>query len=39
MKETGTHALLVDMTESIRRTFGHVARHEEGIQDPLRTIP
>jgi transglutaminase-like putative cysteine protease len=37
-EETGTHALLIDMTESIRRTFRHVARHERGIQDPLRTI-
>ena len=36
--ETGAHALLVDMTQSIRRTFRHVARHERGIQDPLRTI-
>ena len=37
-EETGTHALLIDMTESIRKTFRHVARHERGIQDPLRTI-
>jgi transglutaminase-like putative cysteine protease len=37
-KKTGTHALLVDMTESIWRTFGHTARHERGIQDPLRTL-
>ena len=28
-----THALLVDMTQTIRRTFRHVARHEKGIQD------
>src|SRR6202035_2846503 len=33
-----THALLVDMTQTIRRTFRHVARHEKGIQDPIRTI-
>jgi transglutaminase-like putative cysteine protease len=33
-----THALLVDMTRTIRRTFKHVARHERGIQEPLRTI-
>ena len=33
-----THALLVDMTRTIRRTFKHVARHEKGIQDPLRTL-
>jgi transglutaminase-like putative cysteine protease len=37
-EETGTHALLVDMTETIWRTFGHTARHERGIQDPLRTL-
>ena len=28
-----THDLLVDMTQTIRRTFKHVARHEKGIQD------
>ena len=33
-----THVLLVDMTRTIRRTFRHVARHEKGIQDPIRTI-
>ena len=33
-----THALLVDMTRTIRRTLGHVARREKGIQDPIRTI-
>jgi transglutaminase-like putative cysteine protease len=33
-----THALLVGMTRTIRRTFRHVARHEKGIQDPIRTI-
>jgi hypothetical protein len=37
-EETGTHALLVDITESIWRAFAHVARHERGIQDPLRTL-
>ena len=26
------------MTQTIRRTFRHVARHEKGIQDPIRTI-
>ena len=31
-------SLLVDMTQTIRRTFKHVARHEKGIQDPLRTL-
>lgn len=33
-----THALLVDMTQTIRRTFKHVSRHEKGIQDPLVTL-
>ena len=33
-----THDLLVDMTQSIRRSFKHVARHQKGIQDPLRTL-
>jgi transglutaminase-like putative cysteine protease len=33
-----THALLVDMTKTIRQTFRHVARHENGIQDPLHTL-
>jgi transglutaminase-like putative cysteine protease len=33
-----THTLLVDMTQTIRRTFRHAARHEKGIQDPLRTL-
>ncbi len=33
-----THALLVGMTQTIRRTFKHVARHERGIQHPLRTL-
>ena len=33
-----THELLVDMTQTIKRTFKHVARHEKGIQDPVRTL-
>jgi transglutaminase-like putative cysteine protease len=33
-----THDLLVDMTRSIRHTFKHEARHEKGIQDPVRTL-
>ncbi len=33
-----THALLVNMTQIIQRTFRHLARHEKGIQDPVRTI-
>ena len=33
-----SHALLVNMTLTIRRTFRHLARHEKGIQDPVRTI-
>jgi len=30
--------LLVDMTQTIKRTFKHLARHEKGIQDPARTL-
>jgi transglutaminase-like putative cysteine protease len=30
--------LLADMTHTIKRTFKHVARHEKGIQDPIRTL-
>ena len=33
-----THEMLVTMTQTIRRTFKHVARHQKGIQDPLRTL-
>jgi transglutaminase-like putative cysteine protease len=33
-----THELLVEMTQTIRRTFKHAARHEKGIQDPLQTL-
>lgn len=33
-----THKLLVDMTQSIRRTFKHTARHEKGTHDPVRTL-
>jgi transglutaminase-like putative cysteine protease len=33
-----TCALLVDMTQTIRRAFKHVARHEKGTQDPIRTL-
>ena len=34
----GTHALLVGMTRTIRRTFKHRARHEKGVQVPARTL-
>ena len=34
----GTHELLVDMTQTIERTFRHVARHEKGTQDPIQTL-
>jgi hypothetical protein len=37
-RSADTHALLVDMTQTIHRTFRQVARHEKGIQDPIRTI-
>jgi transglutaminase-like putative cysteine protease len=33
-----THALLVDMTRTMRRSFKHVARHEKGVQDPVLTL-
>jgi transglutaminase-like putative cysteine protease len=33
-----TRELLVEMTQTINRTFKHVARHEMGIQDPVRTL-
>ena len=33
-----THALLVDMTQTIRRSFKHIARHEKGVQDPVLTL-
>jgi transglutaminase-like putative cysteine protease len=33
-----THQLLVDMTETIEKTFKHVARHEKGVQEPVRTL-
>jgi transglutaminase-like putative cysteine protease len=33
-----THALLVGMTEGIRRTFQHGARHQHGTRDPLETL-
>jgi transglutaminase-like putative cysteine protease len=33
-----THELLVDMTQTVRRTFRHMARHEKGTQDPIRTL-
>jgi len=30
--------LLVDMTQTMKRTFKHAARHEKGIRDPIRTL-
>ena len=33
-----THELLVDMTQTLRRSFKHMARHEKGTQDPIRTL-
>jgi transglutaminase-like putative cysteine protease len=35
---TNTHALLVNLTRTIKQTFTYVARHEKGIQDPLLTL-
>jgi transglutaminase-like putative cysteine protease len=33
-----TRDLLVDMTQTINRTFKHVPRHDKGIQDPVETL-
>jgi transglutaminase-like putative cysteine protease len=33
-----TRDLLVNMTQTINRAFKHVARHDKGIQDPVRTL-
>jgi transglutaminase-like putative cysteine protease len=33
-----TRELLVGMTQTIRRTFNHVARHEKGTLDPIQTL-
>ena len=33
-----THALLVNLTWTIQKTFIHVAQHEKGIQHPLHTL-
>jgi transglutaminase-like putative cysteine protease len=33
-----TAELLAGMAQTIKRTFKHAARHEKGIQDPLRTL-
>ena len=33
-----TRALLVSMTQAIRAEFAYVARHEAGVQEPLRTL-
>jgi transglutaminase-like putative cysteine protease len=33
-----TRELLVDMTQTIRRTFKHAARHEKGTLDPIQTL-
>jgi transglutaminase-like putative cysteine protease len=35
---TNLSDLLVDMTQTIKRTFKHAARHEKGIRDPSRTL-
>jgi hypothetical protein len=35
---TNTHALLVNLTRTIKQTFTYVARHEKGIQHPLLTL-
>jgi transglutaminase-like putative cysteine protease len=33
-----TYELLVDMTQTIKRTFKHKARHEKGTQNPAQTL-
>ncbi len=33
-----TAKLLVEMTQTIKRNFKHMVRHEPGIQDPVRTL-
>jgi transglutaminase-like putative cysteine protease len=33
-----THELLAGMTQTIRRTFKHMARHEKGTFDPIKTL-
>ena len=33
-----THALLVGMTQTIRRTFRHEARHQKGTREPIQTL-
>jgi transglutaminase-like putative cysteine protease len=41
LRDDGTadiRELLIDMTQTIKRTFKHVARHEKGIQDPIQTL-
>lgn len=34
----GTHALLVGMTQTIRRTFRHGVRHQKGTHEPHQTL-
>lgn len=33
-----TYTLLVGMTQAIKRTFKHTARHQNGVQDPVETL-
>jgi transglutaminase-like putative cysteine protease len=33
-----TYQLLVGMTQQIEQTFKHVARHEKGVQEPVKTL-
>jgi transglutaminase-like putative cysteine protease len=35
---TNTRALLIEMTERIRKHFSYTTRHEKGVQDPLVTL-
>ncbi len=33
-----TRELLIDLTQTIKQNFKHVARHEKGTQDPIQTL-
>ena len=37
-RSVGTHELLVGLTDAISRGFKHVSRHQNGVQDPVRTL-
>jgi transglutaminase-like putative cysteine protease len=37
-RPTNTRQFLINLTNSINRTFRHVSRHEKGVQTPLQTL-